>query len=148
MALIKREENLFPVFPSLFDDFFTRDWFSGSTPAGTGRTTIPAVNIVENDGAFMVEVAAPGMKKDDFHIELDNHVLTISAEFKHEDKVEDKTYTRREFNYTSFRRSFTLPENTVNEDKIKASYDDGVLNLEIPKREEAKAKPVRTIKIS
>lgn len=145
MALMRRS-GFFPSIPSLFDDFWTKDLFDVSDFSSTG-TTIPAVNIKETNDNFTVEVAAPGMKKDDFHVELDNDMLIISSEKK--DEMEDKggDYTRREFSYQSFRRSFTLP-NTVEADKIKAKYDDGVLNLVIPKKEEAKKKPARQISIS
>ncbi len=110
---------------------------------------MPAVNIMENDNEFQVEVAAPGMKKDDFKIELDNNVLVISSEREHkeEEKDEKGNYCRREFRYASFRRSFTLPEGKVNVDKINAKYTDGVLQIHLPKREEVKPKPLRSINI-
>ncbi|ELR72465.1 Small heat shock protein [Fulvivirga imtechensis AK7] len=110
---------------------------------------MPAVNIKENKNEFEVEVAAPGMSKKDFKIELDNNTLTISYERKEdkEEKSEEGQYTRREFNYQAFRRSFTLP-NTVESDKINAKYDEGILRLTIPKKEEAKQKASRVIDIS
>lgn len=108
---------------------------------------VPKVNIEETDGEFLVEMAAPGMKKDDFNIELDNDILVIWAEQEKNRKENNNHYTRKEFSYGSFRRSFHLP-NSVEVDKIKAKYDNGVLKLMIPKKEEAKRKPPRTIKIS
>ena len=150
MTLMKRNEGLFPSIPSFFDDFLTKDIFDWGNRGMTqyGYST-PAVNILENDDNFEVTIAAPGMKKDDFHVELDNHVLTISSEReeKREDKDKEGNYTRREFRYASFRRSFTLPENIVEAEKIKANYEDGILKIMIPKKEEAKPKPVKTIKI-
>ena len=123
------------------------DWSNANfSPTGT---TIPSVNIKETENDFHVEVAAPGMNKEDFNIELDNNILTISSEKSNENvEKEGEKYSKREFSYQSFQRSFTLPQGMVNEDKIKAEYKDGVLNLTIPKREEAKKKGRKTIKIS
>jgi len=146
MTLVKKENGYAPL-SQFFDDFLTRDLFDWPSFSNT-NTTIPKVNIQETDNDFWVEMAAPGMKKEDFKIELDNDLLTISSEVKHEHNEEEKgRYTRREFSYQSFQRSFRLPE-TVEEDKIKAKYEEGVLKLMIPKREEARRKPARTIKIS
>ena len=144
MNLIRRN-NLFPS-TNLFDDFLTRDLFNWSDWNNEG-TTMPQVNIVESNNDFAVEMAAPGMKKDDFQIELDNDMLTIKAEVSNETEGKDENYTRKEFSYRSFKRSFYLP-NTVEADNIKAKYKDGILNLVIPKKEEAKKKPVKTIAIS
>ena len=126
-ALTKRTGML----PSFADDFFKpwNDWFNN----GFEKTlSVPAVNITENDSEYNVSIAAPGMKKDDFKIELDGDVLTISAEKEETKEDEDKKYNRREYNYSSFSRSFTLPEQ-VKRDKIEANYEDGVLNLLLPK---------------
>lgn len=148
MTLVKRNTGFFPSVPSFFDDFFTRDLFD--LPKSNLSASLPAVNIRENDENYEVEVAAPGLSKDDFHIELNNNVLTISSkkEEKNEEKDQDGNYTRREFSYSSFQRSFTLPQDVVDVDKINAKYKDGVLSLALPKKEEAKPKPVKTIKIS
>jgi len=148
MTLIKRSDNLFPSFPSFFDDFLTRDLFDW--PKLSVGTSVPAVNIKENENGYEVEVAAPGLSKDDFHVELDNNVLTISSEkeIKNEEKDKEGNYTRQEFSYSTFRRSFTLPNDVVDIEKIDAKYKDGVLRLSLPKREEAKPKPIKTIKIS
>lgn len=146
MALIKSN---FPTLPRLFDDFFTRDVFDwGNSNFSTTNTTLPAVNIVENNEAFLVEMAAPGMNKKDFTIELDNEMLKISSvkETKNEMK-DDERYTRREFSYQSFQRTFHLPKTVVDESRIEAKYQDGVLRIMIPKREEAKALPPRQIKV-
>ena len=98
---------------------------------------IPAANITENEKSFDIEIAAPGMKKEDFKINLENNVLTVSTVKEEEKKEETKNYTRKEFVYGSFSRSFTLPR-TVETEQIKASYENGILNIELPKREEAK----------
>jgi HSP20 family protein len=131
------------------DDFFTRDLFNwGLTNNSNTGTTIPAVNIKESPNAFEVEMAAPGMTKKDFKIELDSNVLTITSEknVEHEEKEGEK-YSRKEFSYQSFQRTFTLPKEVVDEDKIEAKYENGVLYLVIPKKEEAKQKPARMIQI-
>lgn len=143
MNLIKR--NNFLPSASLFDDFLTRDLFDGFNSEGG---SVPRVNIVETNDDFVVEMAAPGMKKDDFQVELDNDMLTISSEVS--DNVESnngKSFTRKEFSYRSFRRSFYLP-NSIEAEKIEAKYKDGILKLVIPKKEEAKRKPAKTIAIS
>ncbi len=143
MNLVKRKNT--DWFPAIFDEFFKPDWIGGMQNFGAN---VPAVNIKETETDFLIEFAAPGKKKEDFNIEVENDVLTISSENKtnHEEKDKEGRYTRREFSYSSFKRSFTLPE-TVNEAKIKASYQDGVLKLELPKHEEALPKPKKLIKI-
>ena len=134
---------------TLFDDFFARDLLNwGLANNSTTNTTIPAVNIKETPENFAVEVAAPGMKKEDFRIELDGNTLTIGSEWQNQaDEKEGERYTRREFSYQSFQRTFTLPRNVVDGDKIEARYENGVLRLLIPKREDAKQKPARMIEI-
>jgi HSP20 family protein len=112
----------------------------------TGQN-MPAVNITEGKEDYRIDVAAPGLKKEDFKISLDNNVLSISSEKEYKNETRDENLLRREFSYSSFSRSFTLPE-SVNGDKIKATHNDGILSIVVPKREEAKVKPVRDIKIS
>jgi HSP20 family protein len=150
MSIIRRNGNGFSSLPSLFDDIFTRDlWDWGLTNHSSTGTTLPAVNIRETADNFMVEMAAPGMKKDDFKVQLDGNMLTISSEKKHEhEEKEGDRYTRKEFSYQSFTRSFQLPKDVVDEEQIKASYNEGVLQLMIPKKEEAKQKPPRMIQIA
>lgn len=149
MTLATRN-NWTPSFPSLFDKIFEgdlMDW-KNSNFAGS-NTTLPAVNIKENDDQFEIEVAAPGMEKKDFKVNFDNGRLTISSEKENEKEVKDgESLTRREFNYQSFQRSFTISENMVNSDKINASYNNGILHITLPKREEIKPKPAKEIKIS
>ena len=144
MALVKfRNKDLFPSF---FSEFFDRDVFDMAN-TGFNDSTMPAVNIKETKDDYMVEVAAPGMKKDDFKIELDNNILVISSEKeRRNEEKEEGQFTRREFSYQSFKRSFTLPK-TIEDKKIKASYKDGVLMIALPKKEEAKEKPKRLIEI-
>ena len=147
MTLIRRSNNLFPSVPSFFDDFFTRDLFDWSNTNHAYGTSLPAVNIKEDDDNYEIEVAVPGLKKDDFKIEIEHDVLTVSSQQEDESNVDEESYKRREFRYASFKRSFTLPENKVDGNKIKANYVNGVLHITLPKKEEAKPKPVRTIKI-
>jgi HSP20 family protein len=149
MAIVKRNGGYAPLLTNFFDDFFTKDLYDNNwmSFSDTG-TSIPKVNIQESDNEFRVEMAAPGMKKDDFQVELNNDMLTISSIITDEKKEgEEGRFTRREFSYQSFQRSFHLPE-TVEMDKIEAKYNDGILRLVIPKKEEVRKKPSRTIKIS
>ena len=146
MSLIKRNEANW--LPSVFDDMLKTDWLGGTTNVNSIGTNIPAVNIQESDENFLVAVAAPGKTKEDFNIELDNDVLTISSEEKKENETTDNKsrFTRKEFSYTNFKRAFSLPE-TVNSEKISASYNNGVLEIMLPKKEEAKVQPKRMIEI-
>jgi HSP20 family protein len=110
------------------------------------RVSDPAANILENNDSFELHIAAPGMKKDDFRINLDNSILTISVEMEDEKNEVSKNYTRKEFYYGSFSRSFTLPK-TIDLDKIKADYDNGILKVMLPKKEEARVEMKKEIKI-
>ena len=144
MSLVKFSNQM----PSVFDRFFENDMFDWSNRNFSNtNTTLPAVNIKEDDDGFEVEMSAPGLDKKDFNIELNNSVLTISSEKEVENETkEGQQFTRKEFSYQSFSRSFTLPE-TVEGEKIKAKYENGVLSVSIPKKEEAKPKPVKQIEI-
>lgn len=147
MNLVKRNpENWLP---SVFDDMFKTDWLGGTTNVNSIGTSIPAVNIQETDDNFMVAVAVPGKTKEDFNIELDNDVLTISSEEKEENEVQGNNgkYTRKEFSYRRFKRAFSLPE-SVDGEKISAAYNNGVLEINLPKKEEAKVQPKRLIEIA
>jgi HSP20 family protein len=112
------------------------------------NTTIPAVNVKEDNDKFQIEVAAPGMNKDDFKLKVENNVLTICSERKEEKEEKAENYSRREFSYQSFQRSFTLQEGHIQSEKIAAKYNDGILTVELPKREEVKPQPPKEIKIS
>ncbi|MGV3657870.1 MAG: Hsp20/alpha crystallin family protein [Chitinophagaceae bacterium] len=151
MSIVKKNNNNWMNdMPGLFDDTFTNNFFNwGLGNFSNTNTSIPAVNIKETGDAFEVEMAAPGMTKSDFKVELDNNLLTISSEKKvsNEEKDGDR-YTRREFSFQSFQRSFQLPKDVVDADKIEAKYNDGLLRLVIPKKEEVKKRPPRTIQIS
>jgi len=144
MSLVRFSNQM----PSLFDRFFENDMFDWSNRNYSNtNTTLPAVNIKEDNDGFEVEMSAPGFEKGDFNIELNNSQLTISSEKKIENETKKgQEYTRREFSYQSFSRSFTLPE-TVEGEKIAAKYENGILSINIPKKEEAKPKPVKQIEI-
>jgi HSP20 family protein len=136
--------------PMLFDDFFKRDLFDwNNSNFSDTNTTIPAVNIKETADNYEVQVAAPGMTKDDFKVELDGNSLTISSEKSQQnEQKEGERFSRKEFSYQSFQRTFTLQKDVVDIDKIQAKYDNGILHLMIPKKEEVKQKPPRLIQIS
>jgi len=145
MALARFSTN----YPSLFDRFFENDLFDWSNRNYSNtNTTLPSVNIKESTDDFEVEVAAPGFNKNDFRIELNHDLLTISSE-KELDKEtkEGQQFTLREFSYQSFSRSFTLP-NSADSEKIGAKYENGILRILIPKKEEAKPRPARQIAIA
>lgn len=140
MSLTKRNEVLFPA---LMNELFRPDWFGGTQNA---KMALPAVNIKENELNFELELSVPGRSKDDFIMEIDESVLTISADNKAADTVSSQHFTRKEFTIASFKRAFTLPE-TVATHKIEATYDSGILKLTLPKKEEALPKPKRIIGI-
>lgn len=142
IPMIRRKSMLPNLSEGLFgDDMFARFF---DTPA---NTTMPAVNIKEGKEDFTIEVAAPGFDKKDFKIDLNNNVLEISSEKEVKNEENSEKIMRCEFQYASFKRYFTLPD-SVQSDKIKATYKDGILDVVIPKKDEAKVKPVRQISIS
>jgi HSP20 family protein len=124
--------------PSFFEDFFNKpllDLFDSGL--SSRRMSVPAVNITERKDDYLVSMAAPGLKKEDFKIDVEGNLLTISSEKEEENEEKSEKYTRQEYSYSSFERSFTLPDE-VNKDQIDARYQDGVLELVLPKKEEAK----------
>ncbi len=138
-----------PLFPSLLTDrwipdffenerFFDSDWMKA--------VTVPSVNIRETEKEFFVELAAPGLTKKDFKVAIENGMLTISAEMKFEKEEKEKEFTRKEFSFSNFSRTFMLPEN-INEDKIEAHYEDGILKLQLLKKVVEKVKPVKAIEV-
>jgi HSP20 family protein len=151
MAIVKwngNNRNL-PTLQSWFDDFLNRDPFNWDNRNFSATdSTLPSVNVKETEDNYEVEVAAPGMDKKDFHIMLDGNLLTISSEKEvTKDEEENGNYTRREFSYQSFQRSFQLPKDVVDEESIGAKYENGVLHLVIPKKEEAKKKAPKRIEV-
>ncbi|SMO49530.1 HSP20 family protein [Saccharicrinis carchari] len=143
MTLVKRTNS---NIESLVNNLMGGDFFMNQHGMYSGQKSIPAVNIIENDDQYLIELAAAGLKKEDFNIELNNGRLTISAEGKEaEDKV---TYRQREFNYAGFTRTFGVPKQKVDDAAIGASYENGVLRVNLPKREEVKPKPVRKVEVA
>ena len=140
MSTIKRNDM---IFPSLMNEIFNPDWFGGLE---NQKSTIPAVNIIENEINFELELVAPGRNKEDFTIEIDDKLLTVSSDLKKDKKDLEDNYTRREFNFSSFKRAFTLPE-TIASDKITAAYKNGILKFTLPKNEDALPKPKRLIEL-
>ena len=134
-SLVKTTERM----PSLFDDFFKpwNEWFGNSGDILGRVLTVPQVNITETQDEYMVSLAAPGMKKSDFAIDVEGNMLTISSHKEETKEEKEKKFTRREYSYSSFSRSFTLPDE-VNKEKIEARYEDGLLKLFLPRKEEAK----------
>lgn len=141
MTLIKRNNPFMPV-SNFFDDFFADD-----LDLFKKMQTVPSVNILERAEDFMIELAAPGFKKDDFDIDLDNNVLTVSSEKNEKELNENEKYTKKEFSFGSFKRVFTLPD-TADVDKINADYADGILKVSIGKKPEAQVQPKRKININ
>ncbi|PHN93935.1 Hsp20/alpha crystallin family protein [Maribacter sp. 6B07] len=140
MSLVKRNDVLFPAF---MNEIFKPDWFGGIE---NNRNSIPAVNIKENEKEYYLELFVPGRNKEDFTIEIDEAVLTISSEVKSENEEVNDNFTRKEFSISSFKRSFTLPD-TIATDKIDANYEGGILKFNLPKKEEALPKPKRMIEL-
>jgi HSP20 family protein len=143
MSLVKwnPETSFFPSFSSWMDDFFPESSFKSAMKG----VSVPAVNVKESKEAFKLDVAAPGFKKEDFKLEVKNGYLTISGESKEEKEDKDETFTRREYSFNSFSRSFSLPEN-VNAEHVEAQYSDGVLKVTLPKKK-SDEKPAKQIAV-
>ena len=139
--LVKRHSN---YLPTLVSDFWGEDLFPTSE---RNWNLTPAVNITESEGDFKVEVAAPGLSKEHFKVHVEKNILEISAEKTEEQETENKKYIRKEFSYSEFRRTFSLPS-SVDAEKIHATHKDGVLTVEIPKKNEAKINPKKQIDIT
>ena len=140
MRIVKYNNN--KVFQSLMNEFFNDDFRMNVI---NNNHSVPSVNSIENDNSFEIDLAVPGMKKDDFTIQLNDKVLVISSE--NTNSVENNSMSLNEFNYSSFQRSFTVPE-TVELDKIKANYKNGILKVKLPKKKDSITKPNRVIDIS
>jgi HSP20 family protein len=132
MSLIKWKDRTLPTVNTFFDNFFRDD--DGFFPTVFRERTVPAVNVSEDDKIFKVEMAAPGLKRDDFHVSIERNMLVIKSEIEEEKEVEEKTWTRKEYNYRAFERSFWMPENVLPE-KIEAVYKNGILTVMLPKKE-------------
>lgn len=143
MALLSKRQNGGSALTDLFsmDRFFDDDWLSLKSSAN-----VPSANVKENEKSFDIEMATPGLSKKDIDVSVDNNILTISAEKEDEKQDENENYTRREFNYNAFSRSFSLPD-SVEANKVKADYQEGVLHINIPKKEEAQQKSKKKIEV-
>lgn len=144
MTLVKYNESM-PSLTSWVDDFFNSSLLPGFGLARTWNS--PAVNVREDHDNYYLEVAAPGLTKKDFDVSVDNGLLNISAKSETQNEESNAQYTRREFSYSTFTRTFTLPEG-VEQDKIGANYQNGILHITLPKNETVKGKAPRTIRIS
>jgi HSP20 family protein len=154
MTVVVKKRNG-SLFPDIVSNFFNADRFlgprlldfNGGLLDPESSVVLPDANIIEDEKDFKIELAAPGLDRKDFKVEVEDGVLSISAEKEEEKKEERKNFRRREFSYNSFSRSFTLPDNCL-DDKIDARYENGVLKLSIPKKEVTLSKPVKEIKVS
>ena len=131
--------------PAYWDDFFNDRFYKNFNTSGR-QTQSPAVNVVEDEKAYRIEVAVPGVNRKDFNLEIEEDVMTISTEKKESKKDQQANYLRREFNYESFKRSFQLPE-TVDQEGIQASHEAGILTVNLPKREEVVQKAPKQIEV-
>jgi HSP20 family protein len=132
--------------PSVFDDFFKswNEWFEDGVFGP--KMNVPAVNITEEKDEYQVTLAAPGLKKEDFKIDVDGNMLTISSEKEETKDEKDKKFTRKEYSYSSFSRSFTLPDE-INREKIDAKYEEGILKISLPRREDSKRSSAKQIAV-
>lgn len=142
-ALTRLSERM----PSFFDDFF-RPWneWIGRENGWNALMNLPAVNITEQKNEYQLSVAAPGMKKDDFKLDVDGNILTISSEKEESKEEKDKKFTRKEYNYSSFSRSFTLPDD-VEKEKVEATYEEGILKISLPRKQPAKNSQAKHIAV-
>jgi len=129
-------------FPSILDEFFNEmEW-----PA-VAKTSVPSVNVLEGESSFTLEIAAPGLSKEVFNVEVEKDTLIISAEVKQADVKEGEKYTRKEFSFQSFKRSFRLPENQVDVEQIEGKYENGILRIVLPKMVEEEQKTNKRVSI-
>ncbi len=140
MTLTRKRDHFFPT---AWNNLFESNFLNTPTPSYRGLTS-PAVNIKENEDGYAIELASPGMKKEDFKINLNQDLLSISVDKEKNSEEEKDNYTRKEYSFSSFSRTFTLPD-AADTDSINAEYTDGILKVLISKREEAKPKPAREI---
>jgi len=140
MNLVRKHNS--PFFPALFDEWLSNEWLPSST---LPTRQLPAVNIQETDTSFLLELAAPGFKKEDLQVEVEKDILSISSQ-SDAAAEEDAQYTRKEYGYRSFRRTFTIPE-SVDSKKIEAQYKEGILEVKLPKKKEMLQEAKKSISI-
>ncbi len=146
MSLVRYRDNSPSLFKLFFDDAMTKDSFFENHPMNRNRKFTPSANIKELEKEFIIELAIPGFSKEDFHIEVKENMLRVFSEKENKASQKTEKYSRREFHYSSFERTFTLPDN-IQESTITADYKNGILNISLPKMEEKELEPVRKIKI-
>lgn len=137
------------LYPDLLDDFFNDGFFDAVPFAALAKTNgafVPGANVIENSDNFIIELAAPGLDRNDFKVEIKNGILNVSSEKQEEHEEEGKNFRRREFSFAAFNRSFALPDNLL-EDKIDAKYQNGILKLTLPKKEAGKTATAKQIKV-
>ncbi|PZX93014.1 Hsp20/alpha crystallin family protein [Flavobacterium aquariorum] len=153
MSLAVSKKRTGRELPLLIDNLFTRPFFGPSLFDLNGLlfendlALVPSANIIENGKDYEIELAAPGLERKDFKVEVENDTLIVSAEKEEEKKTEDKNYRSREFSYNSFYRTFSLPKN-LKVDNINAEYHNGVLKITLPKKEPTISKPIKQIKVN
>ena len=140
MNLVRKHNS--PFFPALFDEWLSNEWLPSST---LPTKQLPAVNIQETDTSFLLELAAPGFKKEDLQVEVEKDILSISSQ-SDAAAEEDAQYTRKEYGYHSFRRTFTIPE-SVDSKKIEAQFKEGILEVKLPKKKEMLQEAKKSIRI-
>ncbi len=145
MTLVRK--NTAPYVPSILEELFNTDWLGGRTSNFVAPLKSPAVNILEQDQSFRIEVAAPGYIKADFQLELDNQILILKVDKEDNNDIQKEQFARREFSIASFERSFKIPK-SVDVLKIKATYNNGILVIALPKKKEAQVQPPRSIEIA
>lgn len=149
MKLIKKQPTQAASLNNVFDHFFNDDFLNWPTQTVNKKWgNIPPANILEDDDAYKVELAVPGMQKEDFKISLDENTLTVATDKKQEERKENINFSHVEFRSHSFTRTFHLPENRIVEEEIKAVYENGVLSIELPKKAEAKKQAPKMIEIA
>ena len=149
MSIIKRRrDGLFPSsFTDLFEDRLFRPFYPNFSDVWEGGISIPPANLVENKNEYRLDISAPGFSKDDFNVEMQDGSLVVTAEHEEETKEDSENYRRREFSWSNFTRSFSLPEN-AKEDQINAKYENGMLKITIPKKEISQVKPKKEIMVA
>ena len=147
MTLVKFKRPRLPWYDTMFTDLLGTDRLLTDDFFMESRKWIPSMNVKETKKNFEIDIAAPGFDKKDFNVSIDNGILEISAENKHEMEKKTEDYTRREFNYSTFNRSFTLPENVNEEEKIDATYKNGILKLVLNKLKKEEIVPKKVIEV-
>ena len=146
----KNPNNYFAPFKNALDNWMNENWNNNGFACCVGNDcyqSVPAVNIKETENDYKIEVAAPGLTKEDFKLDVEDNVLTVSTQKESKNEEKNENFTRKEFSFSSFERTFTLPK-TIDAENISANYQDGVMVITLPKRKDAKSKTTKTIPVS